>query len=107
MTKNKKVGVPGKPEGGNGKPKKEGWRERTKDLKTVIVQQPDFQGIVFMLGQVPLRKIGIQKSAIAVPGMPTHTIVNGSHMQAPPYRIIFTLEGTKCYVKGTPPVLIQ
>jgi len=94
MTKDKTPGVP--------KVKKEGWRERTKELKTVIVQQGDFNGIIFMLGQVPLRKIGVQRSTIAIPGMPTHQVVNASHMQAPPYRIILTLEGIKCYAKGTP-----
>lgn len=99
MTSNKNPGVP--------KVKKEGWRERTKELKTVIVQQKDFQGIIFMLGQVPLRKIGIQQSAITMPGLPTHEVVNASHMKAPPYRIILTQEGIKCYVKGTPRVVIH
>ena len=94
MTKDQKPGVP--------KVKKEGWKERTKELKVVIVQEQDFNGIIFMLGQVPLRKIGVQRSTIAIPGMPTHQVVNASHMQAPPYRIILTLEGIKCYTKGSP-----
>ena len=92
---------------GNGKPKKEGWKEKTKELKITIVQQADFKGVIFMLGQAPLRKIGIEKSAVAIPGTPSHMVVNASHPQAPPYRIIFTKKGIKCYVKGTPPVLIQ
>jgi len=91
MTKDKKTGIP---------KAKEGWKERTKELKISIVQQPDFNGIVFMLGQVPLRKIGVQKSTLAIPGMPSHTVVNASYIRAPEYRIIFTPKGCKCYTKG-------
>jgi len=107
MTKDKKVGVPEKTNGGNGRPKKEGWKERTKELRITIVQQADFKGVLFMLGQAPLRKIGIEKSGIVIPGTPTHQAVNASHPQAPPYRIVLTNKGAKLYTKGTPPVLLQ
>jgi len=92
---------------GKPKVKKEGWKDRTEAFRTVIVQQPTFNGIVFMLGQVPLRKIGISQSGVVIPGTPSQVVINASHKQAPPYRIVISREGFKCYVKGTPPVLLS
>lgn len=89
------------------KPKKQGWKDRTKEFKTIIVKDPKFDGIVFMIGQVPLRKIGIEKSGIILSGVPTHTVVNASHVAAPPYRIIITEKGYKLYTKGIPSILIN
>lgn len=99
MTKDKNPGVP--------KVKKEGWRDRTKELKTLIIKDPKFEGLMFMLGQVPLRKIGVQRAIVAIPGTPTHEVVNASHHQAPPYRIVFTNKGVRCYVKGTTSVIVH
>ena len=94
MPKDKDPGIP--------KTKKEGWKDCTKALKTIIVKDPKFDGIVFMLGQVPLHKIGIEKSGVVLSGMPTHTVVNASHVAAPPYRIIITEKGYKLYTPFSP-----
>jgi hypothetical protein len=89
------------------KPKKEGWKNQTKEFKTAIVMEKHFQGIVFMLGQVPLRKIGIEIPPVVIAGMPTKIIVNAAYKNAPPHRIIFSKDGVKCYVKGMSPVLMS
>ena len=99
MPKDKDTGIP--------KPKKEGWKDRTKDFKTVIVKDKNFEGIVFMMDQVPLRKIGIQQSGVVIAGMPTQTIMNASYKTAPPYRLIITEKGYKLYIKGIPSILIN
>jgi len=99
MTKDQKPGVP--------KVKKEGWKERTKELKTLIVKDPKFEGILFTMGQIPLRRIGIQTQSIVLPGMPNKVVVNASHKLAPRYRIIITEKGYKLYTKGIPTILIN
>jgi len=99
MPKDKAPGVP--------KPKKEGWKDRTKEFKTVIVKDPKFDGILFTVGQIPLRRIGLAAQSIVIPGMPTQVIVNASYKQAPRYRIIITEKGYKLYTKGIPSILIN
>jgi len=99
MPKDKDPGVP--------KPKKEGWKDSTKELKTVIVTDVKFNGILFTMGQIPLRKIGIETPNVVLPGMPTQVVVNASYKQAPRYRIIITEKGYKLYTKGIPSILIN
>jgi len=99
MPKDKDPGIP--------KPKKEGWKDRTKEFKTLIVKDANFDGILFLLGQIPLRKIGIQTQSVVLPGMPNKIVVNASFKQAPPYRIIITEKGYKLYTKGIPSILIN
>ncbi len=99
MPKDKDPGVP--------KEKKEGWKDRTKDFKVVIVKDAKFDGILFVLGEVPLRKIGIETSGVVLAGMPNKVVVNASYNQAPPYRLIITEKGYKLYTKGIPSILIN
>ena len=99
MPKDKDPGIP--------KPKKEGWKDRTKEFKVVIVKDAKFDGILFTVGHIPLRKIGIETAGIVIAGMPNKVVVNASYKQAPRYRLIITEKGYKLYTKGIPSILIN
>lgn len=105
---------------GNGKPKrtipsskkkpkvkKEGWRNASKELQSVVFPEGKFIGVAFLMNGVPLRKIGIEPTAIIMQGKPVRNVVNATHNQAPEYRIIITNKGLELYVRGMPPILLQ
>jgi len=83
--------------------KKEGWREVTKQLRQVPVKADQFTGIVIVVENTPLCRIGFattQTGSVMTQGMPVIVPMSGTLTGAPEFIIKMTPKGMRCWIRG-------
>jgi len=85
------------------KPKKEPWREVTKELQQMPVKSQNFTGVFIGVRDVALCRIGFTTTLLGsamTQGMPVLVPMSGTMKGSPEFIIKMTPTGMRCWTRG-------